>query len=360
MPVPIRLNNGQSEPSSNEKNIMMDFSILMSDVPEETRMKKVAASDKDAKLLFEIWSEWEKENGDTFKVASSNVNSRDIMRLKTLGFIHGDLDKITFTSKGKTVVCTMALGEPNKFEQIRQEKSYSEILASMDKKNKPGYRTPKYASSTETPVDVSLTNKSEIKNEERELNPTFASHTMLNTFTKNAARNILDYPGAGDIGAPFPESDDSFERYLGGIFERRKDEIMDNAKDWKVLFADLGGPFDSYPEYQLMEEVPYSSFLNKLAKYFAKYYKEDIDKYVAEQMETMKSDPNVNLDPEIYDNDIDEVKKELTEKFVNSIADEVITQFVENMYDSGGVGGEYWDYDDVMDVEAEDRKAREY
>jgi len=183
MPIPIRINNGSHEFES-EKNIIMDFSVLMSDIPQESTMKKVAASDKDARLLFEIWSECERENNDTFKVASASINSRDLMRLKTLGFLNGDLDKVTFTNRGKTVVCTMALGEPNKFEQVKQEKSYSEILASMDKRNKPGYRTPKYASAQETPVDASLI-KSEEKEEKKELYPTFAPHTMLNTFIKN-------------------------------------------------------------------------------------------------------------------------------------------------------------------------------
>jgi len=181
MPIPIRINNGLSTEQDSGSNLLMDYSILMSDVPEDTRMKKVAASDKDAKLLFDIWSGCEKESEFTFRVASSGISSRDIMRLKTLGFIHGDLDKITFTNKGKTVVCTMALGEPNRFEQSRQEKNYSEILASMDKRNKAGYRTPRYASSTETPITVESSKKAP---EKRELNPTFASHTMLDTFTK--------------------------------------------------------------------------------------------------------------------------------------------------------------------------------
>jgi len=183
MPIPIRINSQYPEANSNnENNVVMDFSILMSDIPEEGKMKKVAASNKDAKLLFEIWSECERKTNDTFKIASSGINTRDIMRLKTLGFIHGTLDTVTFTNRGKTVVCTMALGEPNKFEQAREEKSYSEILASMDKRNKPGYRTPKYASATETPIDVS--SAKEKTEEQKELNPTFASHTMLNTFIK--------------------------------------------------------------------------------------------------------------------------------------------------------------------------------
>jgi len=183
MPIPIRINNNNSgsDMGANESNIMIDFSVLMSDIPQEAKMQKVAASNKDAKLLFEIWSECEKENRDTFKIASTGINSRDLIRLKTLGFIHGNLETVTFTTKGKTVVCTMALGEPNKFEQARQDKSYSEILASMDKRNKPGYRTPKYASTTETPVDATPIME-DMPKEEKELSPTFAPHTMLNTF----------------------------------------------------------------------------------------------------------------------------------------------------------------------------------
>lgn len=184
MPVPIRINNNpEKSTEENTNNMMMDFSILMSDIPQENKMKRVSASNKDANLLFEIWSNCEKSDSDTFKVTSSNINSRDLMRLKTLGFLHGDLEKVTFTNRGKTVVCTMALSEPNRFEQSRQQKSYSEILASMDKKNKSGYRTPKYASSTSSSLDVTEFLPVEKENVS-DLDPRFSNDTMLNTFIK--------------------------------------------------------------------------------------------------------------------------------------------------------------------------------
>ena len=57
------------------------------------------------------------------------------------------LPPLEITKRGKTIITTMALGEPNKFETSKQQKSYTEILASMDKRGKKGYRTPKYAAS---------------------------------------------------------------------------------------------------------------------------------------------------------------------------------------------------------------------
>ena len=47
--------------------------------------------------------------------------------------------------KGKRVIKTMALGETSSFLQKKENKTYSEILASMNKKNKPGYRMPRIA-----------------------------------------------------------------------------------------------------------------------------------------------------------------------------------------------------------------------
>ena len=49
----------------------------------------------------------------------------------------------------------MALGEVNRFEKSRQDKPYNEILAGLSKKNKPGYRVPKYASSCSNNIRLS-------------------------------------------------------------------------------------------------------------------------------------------------------------------------------------------------------------
>ena len=136
MPVPIR--------SIKDNNPAMDFSFLFNYQPPTKNEKNVYASNKDAELLFNIWTSGERQDEDTYKI-SSEFTSQDIMRLKTNGFVTGGNDTVKLTRKGKIVITTMALAEPNKFEKVRQRKNYSEILASMDKRNKPGYRIPKYA-----------------------------------------------------------------------------------------------------------------------------------------------------------------------------------------------------------------------
>lgn len=147
MPTPIRLNKDSYE----EKNMALDYSFLLDKIIpiEDNKRKTVIASNKDASLLFDIWSKSEKINEDTFKVNTKQVDNKDIMRLKTQGFITGNTESLHFTSRGKTIIATMALGETNKFaKDADSEKSYTEILASMDKRNKKGYRVPKYAANT--------------------------------------------------------------------------------------------------------------------------------------------------------------------------------------------------------------------
>lgn len=138
MPVPDRSRDDKARP---------DYSFLMDLVPGSTLPKKklVQASNQDASLLFKIWASGEKSSEDTVKISSLDISSREIMRLKTMGFLTGGTDEVTFTRKGKVVITTMVLGETNKFEKSKQEKSYTEILASMSKRGKKGFRTAQYA-----------------------------------------------------------------------------------------------------------------------------------------------------------------------------------------------------------------------
>lgn len=124
---------------SNPKNTSIDYSFLFNQPPAKM---KVTASDKDAQLLFELWSKGEKcKRVDTVKINPSlNIASRDLIRLKTLGFISGNKDEVQFTRKGKMIITTMSLAEQNAFEKIKSNKSYTEILASMNKRGKKGYR----------------------------------------------------------------------------------------------------------------------------------------------------------------------------------------------------------------------------
>jgi hypothetical protein len=122
------------------------------------KKKTVVASNQDASLLFELWKNGETIE-DTVKInPSPSVTARDILRLKTLGFLMGDLQTIKFTRKGKMVITTMALGEKSQFENKREPKSYTEILASMNKRGKKGFRIagsePKYVVNGSNNLDL--------------------------------------------------------------------------------------------------------------------------------------------------------------------------------------------------------------
>ena len=109
--------------------------------------------------MFELWSKCERGNGpDELKLGSTPVNPRDILRLKSLGFIQGQGDQVQFTKKGKIVITTMSLGEESQFDKKRQDKSYTEILASMSKKNKKGFRIagsdPKFATNNNNRLNL--------------------------------------------------------------------------------------------------------------------------------------------------------------------------------------------------------------
>jgi len=135
MPIPIK----HYKDYEDDKTSFIDYSVLLNyGVPENS--KKVIASDNDASVLFKIWSKGKCKHNKVSMKDISEVSSQDIMRLKTRGFITGDTKEIEFTRKGKIVITTMSLGEPNAFEKKRQPKTYTEILASMNKRGKKGYR----------------------------------------------------------------------------------------------------------------------------------------------------------------------------------------------------------------------------
>jgi hypothetical protein len=143
MPVPIM----RMPDNTVEKSTTMDYSFLVNNpLPQR---KKVMASNEDARLLFELWANGEQID-DTIKVNSnSKISSKDILRLKTLGFLMGEPSAIKFTRKGKLVITTMSLGEQSQFDKQKKQKNYTEILASMDKRGKKGFRIassePKFA-----------------------------------------------------------------------------------------------------------------------------------------------------------------------------------------------------------------------
>jgi len=152
MPIPIMSipdNDREDKP-----NTTMDYSFLFEH--PITAKKKVIASNRDAELLFDLWSKGIKgDYQDSIKVDLSVISSSDIMRLKTKGFVTGGSDEIKFTSRGKVVISTMALGENSKFDDKKEEKSYTEILAHNSKRGKAGFRTPKFASNTSNNLNIS-------------------------------------------------------------------------------------------------------------------------------------------------------------------------------------------------------------
>jgi len=156
MPIPIKPISEQSKYT--ETNFQVDYSMLINIVPDIKAVsdkKIITASDSDAKNLMEIWEKAEKESDGSFKINKDiKVSYRDIMRLKTNGLLIGTNENVKFTDKAKTVIRTMVLGENNNFLKNQKQKSYTEIMASMDKRGKKGYRLtsltsgPRFASNT--------------------------------------------------------------------------------------------------------------------------------------------------------------------------------------------------------------------
>lgn len=151
MPIPIKPINDKS--SSYENNYINDYSFLANYSPISNENKdsknsklKVHASNSDADILMRLWLDSEKNNNKLSFSGKSDLSQREISKLKSYGFIEGSSNEFELTEKGKRVITVMALGETNNFEKNRKNKNYLEILASMDKKDKKGYRIPKFAS----------------------------------------------------------------------------------------------------------------------------------------------------------------------------------------------------------------------
>lgn len=152
MPVPIK--PIQNKLDNSDKSCYMDYSFLANHTPKNNKKKIVQASNRDAQLVFDIWTQAKKSNKDTFKIDPEIATMRDIMRLKALGFVKGSSDEVTLTDRGKTIISTIVMAEPSRFDKNSQNKPYTEILASMSKKGKDGYRIPRYSSCTSNNIDL--------------------------------------------------------------------------------------------------------------------------------------------------------------------------------------------------------------
>lgn len=149
MPVPINLNSNINSDEKNNK-LQMDYSWLLNNIPKNDK-KIVTASNKDADTLMQIWLTADKSkdkstNEEIFKIDGQKFSSQEIMGLKARGLVTGGSEEIKFTNRGKTVITTMALSENNGFLKNQKSKSYTEILAGMDKRGKSGYRIPTISS----------------------------------------------------------------------------------------------------------------------------------------------------------------------------------------------------------------------
>lgn len=145
MPIPIKpyhelpWGGESSGTSTNMGNFFLDYESLYTNL-ENTKKKEVTASNKDASILFKIWQQGKKTNNKIRITNELGITSSDVLRLKANGFLTGGADEVSFTPIGRKIITTMSLGEENAFMKNRKQKSFHEILASMDKRGKQGYR----------------------------------------------------------------------------------------------------------------------------------------------------------------------------------------------------------------------------
>lgn len=147
MPIPIRLNgpNGPNGGRENENGYNLDLASLLGSGISETPKpsKTVEASNKDASALMDLWENGEKIGEFSYKVNGNvHLSQSDLARLKANGFLVMEQGKLIFTRKARQIITTMTLAESNAFLKNKKNVSYKEILASMDKRNKKGYRIP--------------------------------------------------------------------------------------------------------------------------------------------------------------------------------------------------------------------------
>lgn len=146
MPVPFRLISDESFYSKESgRESLIDISFLAKKMPSiksKTTSNKmvVTAADKNASLLMTLWTKGNTLSDGTVVTSDTGLTPKDILRLKTYGLVTGGSDRVEITNRGKAIITVMTLGETNAFEKNAMEKSYTEIMASSDKRGKHGYR----------------------------------------------------------------------------------------------------------------------------------------------------------------------------------------------------------------------------
>jgi len=139
-------------------NLGLESSFMPTPAPSKN---VVTASNKDADALYKLWESGKNNMTGEFDIEQTKeltqLSARDITRLKTLGLITAHADKATITERGRKVLITMTLNEPNNFQLKAQKKPYNEILAGMDRKKKGGLRCASFATNNNNCLDLSKT-----------------------------------------------------------------------------------------------------------------------------------------------------------------------------------------------------------
>lgn len=145
MPIPIMLNKN---PDGNSVQ-PIDYSFLMQSL--NTPNRSVTAGNAEASMIYKMWEVGGNKNRNSIKITSDmGISDVDIQKLKDRGFIAGSKDDMKLTSRGRSVIVTMILAEPNRFSEASKKKSYTEILASTNAKGK--IRMPKFASNQDNNI----------------------------------------------------------------------------------------------------------------------------------------------------------------------------------------------------------------
>lgn len=131
MPIPLR-----PQKSLEESKYLMDFSFLAQKVSSK---QEPEPEDKNAALLLKVWASGRRD-GDKLRVSSQEVKPQDFAYLKSNGLVTGEMENCSITERGRKLITVMTLGENNAFLRTRKQKSYTEILASANKRGKPGFR----------------------------------------------------------------------------------------------------------------------------------------------------------------------------------------------------------------------------
>ena len=139
MPFPIQPVNSRNKEESSSP---VDYSFLLQYSPDNNLRTAglQIVSNKDADNLMKIWLKGDKKDKFEYNLDNNLMASTDLSRLKINGLVQSSGSQYKITEKGKKVITTMTLGEQNQFLRSKREKKYTEIMASMNKRGKKGYR----------------------------------------------------------------------------------------------------------------------------------------------------------------------------------------------------------------------------